>query len=139
MPIVTIVGIVSSVILASSSRDNSGNTEPPKTTAEEEVEIGVQTSIPDGGNRPVFQLLQNAPNPFNDVTAVRFSLAIEGEVNLYLFNVAGRLLRTIIDGSILPAGEHEIQIDGRGLASGVYFYQLRTGGKVTTRKMLLVR
>jgi photosystem II stability/assembly factor-like uncharacterized protein len=88
-------------------------------------------------------LAQNAPNPFNPMTTIRFSLPARGDVRLQVFDVRGRLVRTLVDGARL-AGAHEVTWDGRddrgaGVASGVYLYQLQTDAEMLQRRMLLVK
>ena len=94
--------------------------------------------------RPLsFSLSQNAPNPFNPVTALYFTLPASGDVSLSIFNVNGQLVRTLVDGHV-DAGRHVASWDGRDamgrpVASGVYLYRLTGPQGVATRKMLLVR
>jgi hypothetical protein len=87
---------------------------------------------------PMLTLGANAPNPFNPVTMISFTIPGEQQVSLHVYDVAGRLVCTLIDG-ILPAGEYESLFDGGGLASGVYFYRLETPADVLIRKMTLIR
>jgi len=88
-------------------------------------------------------LEQNTPNPFNPETRIGFTLPDGGPTTLRVFDAAGRLVATLVDRD-LPAGRHEFQWQGRNTrnqlaASGVYFYQLRTNGKVMTRSMVLLK
>lgn len=88
--------------------------------------------------------LGNHPNPFNPRTVVSFEIRTAGPAELAVFDLRGRLVRTLAEGD-LAAGRHEAVWDGtdqrgRALASGVYFARLReTGGAVATRKLMLVR
>lgn len=70
-----------------------------------------------------FSLSQNYPNPFNPVTTIKYSLKFDSYVTLKIYDVAGRLVRTILDG-IVQNGNKSINFDGKDLASGVYFYNL---------------
>ena len=88
-------------------------------------------------------LSQNAPNPFNPRTTIRFELPVAAHVRLSVFDVAGRLIRTLADGS-LAAGSHETVWDGcdatgRAMGSGSYLARLESGGTVQTLRMALVR
>jgi hypothetical protein len=88
-------------------------------------------------------LKQNYPNPFNPTTTIAFSLAGEGTVEIMIFNVAGQKVRTLIDER-RPAGRHTVTWDGRNdggrrVATGVYFYRMRTDGYSAVRKMLILR
>jgi len=83
------------------------------------------------------------PNPFNPETTLRFDLPVEGRVRLEVYDVAGRLVRTLLDADI-PAGSHQAVWDGkdgsgRGMPSGSYFARLSADGRVETVRMGLVR
>ncbi len=102
-----------------------------------------QTGAPTVAAPAIFALAQNAPNPFGPRTMIRFSVPREGPVSLKVFNVGGRLVRTLVDER-MPAGPHAVRWDGRdeggrALASGVYFYRLDDGDRAQTRKSVLLR
>jgi flagellar hook assembly protein FlgD len=91
----------------------------------------------------VFALAQNAPNPFTARTTIRFSVPREGPVSLKIYDVRGRLVRTLVEGP-LPGGAHVVHWDGRDvagrtLASGVYFYRLTDGERIESRKTVRLR
>jgi hypothetical protein len=82
---------------------------------------------------------QNYPNPFNPTTIIPVELASSGTVQIDIFDVTGRLIRSFNEG-YLPVGYHSVRFDGSGLSSGIYFYRLRVdGGQIETRTMLLVK
>ena len=85
-----------------------------------------------------YRLEQNYPNPFNPVTMIRFSLICPSRVTLRVYDVAGRLVRTVVDGT-MEAGEHSLPFDAEGLASGIYFYRLKAARFEKTRKMVVLR
>jgi len=90
-----------------------------------------------------FVLYPNFPNPFNPSTTIRFSLPGAGPVLLSFYDVNGRLVRTLIDGT-MQAGLHEVvwngrDQSGRAVASGIYLYRLTSGKGIVMRKMALVR
>lgn len=85
-----------------------------------------------------FQLSQNYPNPFNPSTNINFTLPITSNVQLTVFNLLGQKVATLIDGRMI-AGQHIARFDARGLASGVYFYQLKAGDFTTQRRMTLIK
>ena len=96
-----------------------------------------------GEEVPRMFLRQNHPNPFSPSTLINFSLLAGGEVKLAVYNIQGRLIRTLVEGS-RPAGEHEVAWDGTAeygieVAAGVYLYRLRLGKLEETRKMILIR
>ena len=83
-----------------------------------------------------FGLGQNYPNPFNAVTAIPFQIPAPCHVSLRVYNSQGREVVTLVEGE-RDAGTHEVQLDGRNLESGVYFYRLQTGDFERTRKLVL--
>jgi hypothetical protein len=88
-----------------------------------------------------FALLQNAPNPFNPVTVMRYELPVPAHVRIDIYNVSGRLVRTVVDGH-REAGYGRAVWDGtdtagRKVASGVYMYEMRAGD-FTSRKMMVL-
>ncbi|MGD1047741.1 MAG: T9SS type A sorting domain-containing protein [Candidatus Krumholzibacteriaceae bacterium] len=100
-----------------------------------------------GGETPrapaVSYLEQNAPNPFNPATTIRFGLARQGRATLSIYDVSGRLVRTLVDGPRSAAVYRETwdghDARGKAVASGVYFYRLRAGTFSETKKMVLTR
>ena len=90
-----------------------------------------------------FELYQNYPNPFNPATMIRFSLAHRVKVKLEIFNLLGQRVKTLVDAALAP-GQHRLIWDGRNdaglrVSSGVYFYRLKAGDYVKSRKMVLIR
>ncbi|PID79514.1 hypothetical protein CSB20_10065 [bacterium DOLZORAL124_64_63] len=88
-------------------------------------------------------LHQNTPNPFNPATTIRYELDNEGPVQLRVFDLKGRLVRTLVDGR-QEAGPHEQLWNGRDrqgqpAPAGVYFYRLRSGEASRTKRMMLVK
>ena len=106
----------------------------------------VMTPSPDpeeGAAPAAFCAYNNFPNPFNPLTSIKFDLPRAGAVSLRIYDVAGRLVRTLIDQE-LPAATHTVNWDGtdhagRRQASGVYYYRLSTVEETATRKMMLVK
>jgi outer membrane protein assembly factor BamB len=86
-----------------------------------------------------FSLEQNYPNPFNPETHIEFSLPQQTRVTLAVRDILGRTVATIYQNESLPAGVHRVTFDGRNLASGLYFYQIRAGELTRTRKMILLK
>ncbi len=90
-----------------------------------------------------YELDQNYPNPFNPSTTLRYSLKKGGFVELSIYNILGRKVKTLVSGE-QDAGSHDVFWDGRNdsgdpVASGLYFYRLTAGDYVNTKKMLLVK
>ena len=89
------------------------------------------------------ELVQNRPNPFNPTTTIEYVLAGGGDVSLRVYDVKGRLVRTLVDGH-KGVGVHAEVWNGRNdrgepVASGVYFYRLRAGETVITKKAILLK
>jgi len=105
----------------------------PVTAVQEAIELQPRS----------FSLGQNYPNPFNPSTTIRFSLPVDGHVQLHIFDGLGRVVATLLDQQ-LPAGDHSVQWRGRtdfGLqaTSGIYFYRLSADGLYEVRKMTLIK
>jgi hypothetical protein len=103
--------------------------------------VGSPTAVPEDRSTASPDLLSNYPNPFNPVTLVRFRVpadqsGTEGEVRLVVVDLLGRVVSTLVSGSMAP-GAYEIPFDGSGLAGGVYFCRLTAGSSVAVRKLLL--
>jgi hypothetical protein len=84
------------------------------------------------------RLSQNYPNPFNPSTTIRYELPVRSVVRLTVHNTLGQTVRELVEGE-LEAGSHEATFDATDLSSGVYFYQLKAGNTILTRKMLYLR
>lgn len=85
-----------------------------------------------------FVLHQNYPNPFNPTTVISFSVPASAFTTLTIYNSVGAEVATLVSKH-LEAGSYQTGWDARGFASGIYFYQLRTGGSVQTLKLTLLR
>jgi hypothetical protein len=94
-----------------------------------------------GPDRSVFVCrLESVPNPFTSATAISFALPTSTRVSLTIFDVAGRRVRSLIDGT-LPSGARTIRWDGRSengslLRSGVYFCRMRLDGRPAAAKKI---
>ncbi len=109
------------------------------------VASGRYTSDADSDRTPrgAFALDANYPNPFNPVTMIRYNLHKATQVELRIYDVRGALVRTLVS-EFQAAGEKNVTWDGlsnsgQKVASGVYFYQLKTLEFNRTRKMILLR
>jgi hypothetical protein len=114
-----------------------------------DYEIQIATSMPAAllGSRDAApdapRLGSPYPNPGDRATVVPFYLASGGRVRLKVYDVAGRLVRVLLDER-LSRGQHEVRWDGRGedgrpVGSGVYFYRLRAGGATMVQKTVILR
>lgn len=87
-----------------------------------EVVTAVSTPKPDVPDK--FSLSQNYPNPFNPTTVIRYQLSAGSRVSLKVYDVLGRLVRTLVNNEVEKMGRYEVQFDGSDLPSGVYFYRI---------------
>ncbi|MCD4692776.1 MAG: T9SS type A sorting domain-containing protein [Calditrichales bacterium] len=85
-----------------------------------------------------YDLMQNFPNPFNPETHIKFSIPKSSHVTLTVYNALGQKVADLLDKEFKP-GFYDIKWNGSDLASGVYFYRLRSNNFVSTKKMILVR
>ena len=85
-----------------------------------------------------FGLAQNYPNPFNPNTVIKYDVAVSSRVLMSLYDALGREVRTLLDEE-KGAGSYQIQFDALGLSTGVYYYQLRAGEFVETKRLVLLK
>jgi hypothetical protein len=85
-----------------------------------------------------YSLMQNYPNPFNPTTTIEFSIPHLGFVTLKIYNALGEVVITLVSEN-LTAGSYKFDWHATNLSSGVYYYQLKTGDFIQTRKMILMR
>ncbi len=88
------------------------------------------------GGRAV-ALAQNFPNPFHGKTGIVYSIPSTQKVELSLFDIQGRELKSLVNTTQAP-GRYRVELSAGGLSSGVYFYRLKTGGVVQQKKLLLM-
>jgi len=91
----------------------------------------------------VFYLNQNYPNPFNPYTRIRFGIPSSvsnklSKTSLIIYDALGREVAVLINDYIQP-GNYEVLFDGSNFASGIYFYTLKTGEFVESKKMLIIK
>ena len=95
-----------------------------------------------------FSLSQNYPNPFNPSTTVKYSIPTRSKVLIKVYDILGKEVTMLVNEE-KPAGTYEVEFNGhsglslggevRNLSSGVYFYKLRAGSFIETKKMLLIK
>ncbi len=101
--------------------------------------IDIVTSVENESEIPThFSLLQNYPNPFNPTTRIRFTVPNTQKVQLVVYDILGREVRTLYN-DIAPAGIITVDFNAVGLASGVYIYQLKAGSYVDNKKMVILK
>jgi len=85
-----------------------------------------------------FNLGQNYPNPFNPTTLIPFSLPESGSVTLTIYDLNGKIVKTLIAGQ-LNAGYHKFEIDATKFSTGIYFYRLQAGSFTDIKKMTIIK
>jgi len=96
------------------------------------------TPSADGAMITEYALHQNYPNPFNPTTNIRYSIPEDGHIDLSVFEVSGRQVRTLVSCRC-AAGTHNVHFNAAGLSSGIYIYRLTTPTTVESRKMVLMK
>ncbi len=108
----------------------SDNNTYNKSNSQNLIEIGEELKD--------YDLSQNFPNPFNPTTTISYQLPKAGSVTLKVYDALGKVVRTLVDG-YKSEGRYSIEFSANNLASGLYFYELRCGEYVSTKKMILVK
>jgi hypothetical protein len=101
----------------------------------EEEDVGFQNLEP--------MLLQNEPNPVLSNTVIRYAIPAEGQASLKVYDLSGRLVKTLVSGS-QKSGVYALKWDGKDhagnrLPSGIYFYRFVSGDYKATKKLILMR
>jgi hypothetical protein len=86
----------------------------------------------------VYELAQNYPNPFNPTTKIEYSIPLQSQVELKVYNVVGQEVATLVN-EVQKSGIHNVKFSASNFASGVYFYRLVAGNFVSVKKMVLVK
>jgi hypothetical protein len=85
-----------------------------------------------------FALDQNYPNPFNPTTVISYQLPKDGLVTVKVYDIIGKEVTTLVNG-YKTTGKYSVSFDASKLASGIYFYQIRSNGFISTKKMMLLK
>ena len=128
-------------VYAATIRVNSND--PAQPVVEVPVTLTVDDVTPVTDLQKAFRFDGAAPNPFNPMTTLHFSLPEAGHAELKLFDVQGRLVRTLVDGQ-LRAGPGQVRWDGRDqggrrVASGTYYARLVAAGQSSVKPLVLVK
>lgn len=102
------------------------NPNPPSAVGREEL------------TSKTYALEQNYPNPFNPSTEIKFSVAMDGNVSLKVYDVVGNEIATLANG-YMQKGTYTTNFDARNLATGTYFYRLNANGVSISKKMMFVK
>ncbi|MCK4680891.1 S8 family serine peptidase, partial [bacterium] len=113
-----------------------------KIQPRDDDDIEYTSGVSDDELPTVVSLSQNLPNPFGGDTGITYALPADSDVLLQVFNVAGKLVRTLVDGP-QPAGRWNVAWDGKDedshlVSNGVYFYRLKTGSRTIEKRMVFI-
>jgi photosystem II stability/assembly factor-like uncharacterized protein len=102
-------------------------------------EILTSTGIIRSGIPGLLKLEQNFPNPCNPTTTIQYELPTQAEVEMNIYDTLGQRVASLVHG-VQAAGTHRVRFDGSAFASGVFFYQIRSGrNHMQTKKLILLR
>jgi len=110
-----------------------------------DVRVVVETNITTNNCQPAgYSLFQNYPNPFNPSTIISYQLATAEQVKLIVYDMLGRVVRTLIAGEFKSGGEYAVRWDGRDdygkqVAAGVYLCKIQAGDFTDTRRMVFAK
>jgi hypothetical protein len=90
-------------------------------------------NIPDN-----YLLSQNYPNPFNPSTQIEFSVPVESNVSIVVYDLVGREVVTLVNEN-MPSGNYSLTWNAAGLTSGVYFYRMESQNYVEVKKMIMLK
>ena len=133
---------VQGVLVTFADESNPENSYSGLTDSQGNLEILLTPTIVSENTPQQFSLDQNYPNPFNPSTTIPYTLKMAGHVNISVYNITGRKVRTLVNG-YQTAGHHTVTWNGRdkddrNVSAGVYIYRIQTGGHTTAKKMLLI-
>jgi hypothetical protein len=108
------------------------------------TEYDISGIVTKAGAAAGFHLYASQPNPLTDRTTIHYTLGRQSAVRLGVYDVSGRLVRTLVDSEALTPGEHSTEWNGRNhlgdrVGPGIYFYRLEAGPFKATRKIALLR
>jgi hypothetical protein len=83
-------------------------------------------------------MFNNYPNPFNPTTNLKYQIPEFSHVSLKIYDLLGREVADLVNEQ-QAAGSYNIKFDGLNLASGIYFYQIKAGSFIDTKKMMLLK
>lgn len=96
------------------------------------------TGIEKQENYTIELLSDNYPNPFSGETTIQYQVPEAGDVKLYVTDTNGRLTTTLVN-EFKKAGVYEVKFDGNNFNEGMYFYHIQTGGKIASKKFILIK
>jgi hypothetical protein len=85
-----------------------------------------------------YELANAYPNPWNPTTTIGYRLPMDIHVTIRVYNTLGKEVATLVN-EVKPAGSYEVTLNGKGLSSGVYYYQMKAGNFIGTKKIILMK
>ncbi|MCK4576672.1 T9SS type A sorting domain-containing protein, partial [candidate division WOR-3 bacterium] len=120
--------------------DNQSDLENNAISAQQKYDslnVGIKEVV--GNTLPLKYYLATAyPNPVKNGAFIEYQIPRKSNVTLKVYDVSGRLVNVLVDG-VIDAGYHNIGLNTKGYASGIYFYRLVAGGKTFTKKLIVVK
>jgi len=102
--------------------------------------VGLSTGVNDLEKLPTeYSISQNYPNPFNPSTTIEYSLPEAGNVTLYVYNLLGQRVKTVLENTPQSAGTHRIVFSAQEFPSGIYFYSFSANDFMQVKKMILMK
>ncbi len=134
----TIAANIQSVTYVVTSLDRIHNETPQESSNTYKLNLLVSADEQESDKPSKFALMQNYPNPFNPTTRIQYQVFSSTNVSLKVYDLLGNEVATIIN-EWKDAGNYEVEFDGIKLSSGIYYYKLRAGAFVQTKKMQVVK
>jgi hypothetical protein len=131
------VKIFGSLAIIGSPYDNENGTNSGSAYIFDLQNLTNLNNVINNGKRE-YTLHQNYPNPFNPSTVISWQSPVGSHQTIKVFDILGNEIATLVD-EYRPAGTYEVEFNAEKLASGIYFYQLRAGSYIQTKKMILLR
>jgi hypothetical protein len=119
---------------------NAGSKKPTRSWDSVSVNLtitGIDQPLSDNGPAS-YRLFNNYPNPFNPLTTIKYALPEAAKVRITVRNVLGEIEAVLLD-DYRSRGDHTVVLDGNTLASGIYFYSIKTASFRQTKKMILIK
>jgi hypothetical protein len=109
------------------------------TSYELSLNIEEKTDVLTNDKVPLsFHLGQNYPNPFNSSTIIEYRLALESEVEISIYDLKGKLVKTLVNAH-KSAGRHQVCWEASDSPTGVYFYKISAGNISRVKKCILIK
>ncbi|MCX6151234.1 MAG: metallophosphoesterase [Ignavibacteriales bacterium] len=102
------------------------------------VPFDISTGVEDNSVPTVYALQQNFPNPFNPTTTIHYQIPEAGFVSLKIYDILGKELFVLVNED-KQVGRYDLHFNAGNLSSGIYYYQLKAGNFVSTKKLILIK